>query len=132
MTTDGRLTRAYRPADQSAPQPRESIGALFTRVAAEVPDRDALVAGVADRGQRRRWSYAELEAEAGQAARALLARFEPGEHVAVWSLNRPEWVILQLGAALAGLVLVTVNPALRRDEVAYVLRQSRSAGVFYS
>ena len=52
--------------------------------------------------------------------------------MAVWSVNRPEWVVLQLGAALAGLVLVTVNPALRRGELAYVLRQSRSAGVFYS
>jgi fatty-acyl-CoA synthase len=157
VTNDGRLTSAYRPADhpgtQSAgtqrsggPRPgrlhtasprtasvaEESIGALFTRVVAEVPDRDALVAGVAEPAQRRRWTYRELAAEADQAARALLTRFEPGQHVAVWSVNRPEWVVLQLGAALAGLVLVTVNPALRRGELAYVLRQSGSAGVFYS
>ena len=46
--------------------------------------------------------------------------------------TRPEWVVLQLGAALAGLVLVTVNPALRRGELAYVLRQFRSAGMFHS
>ena len=132
VTNDGRLTSAYRPADYGGAQPGESIGALFTRVVAEVPDRDALVAGVADPAQRRRWTYRELAAEADQAARALLTRFEPGQHVAVWSVNRPEWVVLQLGAALAGLVLVTVNPALRRGELAYVLRQSRSAGVFYS
>jgi fatty-acyl-CoA synthase len=147
VTNDGRLTSAYRPADHPGRihpgalspgalppggQARESIGALFTRVVAEVPDRDALVAGVADPAERRRWTYRELAAEADRAARALLARFEPGQHVAAWSVNRPEWVVLQLGAALAGLVLVTVNPALRRGELAYVLRQSRSAGVFYS
>ena len=147
VTTDGRLTSAYRPADHPGAdhpgaqhpgalhpggQAGESIGALFTRVVAEVPDRDALVAGVADPAQRRRWTYRELAAEADRAARALLTRFEPGQHVAVWSVNRPEWVVLQLGAALAGLVLVTVNPALRRGELAYVLRQSRAAGVFYS
>jgi fatty-acyl-CoA synthase len=132
VTNDGRLTSAYRPADHPGAYPEESIGALFTRVAAEVPDRVALVAGVADPAQRRRWTYRELAAEADRAAQALLTRFQPGEHVAVWSVNRPEWVVLQLGAALAGLVLVTVNPALRRGEVAYVLRQSRSAGVFYS
>jgi fatty-acyl-CoA synthase len=137
VTNDGRLTSAYRPADHPGAlhpgdQAGESIGALFTRVVAEVPDRDALVAGVADPGQRRRWTYRELAAEADRAARALLTRFEPGQHVAVWSVNRPEWVVLQLGAALAGLVLVTVNPALRRGELAYVLRQSRAAGVFYS
>jgi len=101
-------------------------------VVAEVPDRDALVAGAADPAERRRWTYRELAAEAARAARALLTRFEPGQHVAVWSVNRPEWVVLQLGAALAGLVLVTVNPALRRGELAYVLRQSRAAGVFFS
>ena len=152
MTNDGRLSSAYRPADHPGTPPPgtghpgslhpgallpggqagESIGALFTRVVAEVPDRDALVAGVADPAGRRRWTYRELAAEADRAARALLTRFEPGQHVAVWSVNRPEWVVLQLGAALAGLVLVTVNPALRRGELAYVLRQSRSAGVFYS
>jgi fatty-acyl-CoA synthase len=147
VTNDGRLTSAYRPADHPGTQhpggqhpgglqpespAEESIGALFTRVVAEVPDRDALVAGVADPGQRRRWTYRELAAEADRSARALLTRFEPGQHVAVWSVNRPEWIVLQLGAALAGLVLVTVNPALRRGELAYVLRQSRSAGVFYS
>jgi fatty-acyl-CoA synthase len=142
VTNDGRLTSAYRPADHPGGlhpgallpggQAGESIGALFTRVVAEVPDRDALVAGVADPAGRRRWTYRELAAEADRAARALLTRFEPGQHVAVWSVNRPEWVVLQLGAALAGLVLVTVNPALRRGELAYVLRQSRAAGVFYS
>jgi fatty-acyl-CoA synthase len=132
VTNDGRLTSAYRPADHPGAQPAESIGALFTRVVADVPERDALVAGVADPAQRRRWTYRELAAEADRAARALLTRFDPGQHVAVWSVNRPEWVVLQLGAALAGVVLVTVNPALRRGELAYVLRQSRSAGVFYS
>src|SRR5204862_1187838 len=63
-------------------------------------------------------------------ARALLNRFDPGEHVAVWAPNIPEWVILELGAALAGVVLVTVNPAYRPAELAYVLRQSRAAGLF--
>jgi fatty-acyl-CoA synthase len=63
-------------------------------------------------------------------ARSLLTRFEPGEHVAVWAPNIPEWVILQYGAALAGLVLVTVNPAYTATELEYVLRQSRAAGLF--
>jgi fatty-acyl-CoA synthase len=37
--------------------------------------------------------------------------------------------MLEYGAALAGLTLVTVNPALRPAELGYVLRQSRSAGI---
>jgi fatty-acyl-CoA synthase len=50
--------------------------------------------------------------------------------VAVWAPNLPEWVLLQYGAALAGLVLVTVNPAYQAAELEYVLRQSRAAGLF--
>ena len=84
-----------------------------------------------DPAARRRWTYAELLTDSERVARALLARFRPGERVAVWAPNIPEWVLLEFGAALAGIVLVTVNPAFRRREVAYVLAQSRSAGLFY-
>jgi len=43
----------------------------------------------------------------------------------------PEWILVQMGAALAGLTVVTVNPALRRDEAAHVLRNSNAAAVFH-
>ena len=38
--------------------------------------------------------------------------------------------MLEFGAALAGVVLVTVNPGFRANELEYVLKQSRAAGVF--
>ena len=60
----------------------------------------------------------------------MRAHFEPGERVAVWAQNLPEWVMLEFGCALADVVLVTVNPAFRAHELAYVLKQSRAAGVF--
>ena len=59
------------------------------------------------------------------------ARFEKGDRVAVWAPNIPEWVLLEYGAGLAGVVLVTVNPAYQPKELEYVLRQSRSSGIFY-
>jgi fatty-acyl-CoA synthase len=68
---------------------------------------------------------------AEQSARALLTRFAPGEHVAVYAPNSAEWLLLELGAGLAGIVLVTINPACRARELDYVLRQSRSAGLFH-
>ena len=43
----------------------------------------------------------------------------------MWAPNLPEWLLLEYAAALAGLTLVTVNPALRPPELAYVLGQSR-------
>jgi len=127
MTT---VATSYWPADTSEPVLETTVGGVLRAAAAAGPDLLAMVAGVPDPAARRRWTYAELLAEAEQAARALTARFAPGERVAVWAPNLPEWVILEFAAGLAGLVLVTVNPALRPAELAYVLNQSGAAGIF--
>src|SRR5258708_15131713 len=37
--------------------------------------------------------------------------------------------MMEFGAAIAGVILVTVNPGLRSGEVEYILKQSRAAGV---
>jgi non-ribosomal peptide synthetase component F len=49
--------------------------------------------------------------------------------VAIWAANVPEWFFAEFGAALAGLTLVTVNPAYLAAELAHVLKQSRACGV---
>jgi fatty-acyl-CoA synthase len=48
----------------------------------------------------------------------------------VWADNIPEWVVLELAAGLAGITIVTVNPALRGEELAHVPGQSRAGGIF--
>ena len=106
-----------------------TLGALLAWAATTTPDRVALVAGVPDPAQRRQWTYAELYEASVRTAHALLHRFEPGERVAVWAPNIPEWIMMEFGAALAGLILVTVNPGFRGHEVEYVLNQSRAAGI---
>jgi fatty-acyl-CoA synthase len=124
------LTSSYWPADTSEPVLELTVGGLLRRAAADAPDRAALVAGVPDPAERQRWTYAELLEEAERVARALLDRFERGERVAVWAPNIPQWVLLELGAGLARVVLVTVNPAYRPAELQYVLGQSKAAGIF--
>ena len=109
-----------------------TLGDLLRTAAAEHPGRAALVAAGPDPAQRRSWTYTELLSEAERVARALLVRFRPGERVAVWAANCAEWVILQQGVSLAGLVLVTINPANRQLELDYVLQQSRAAGIFFT
>ncbi|MBN2568818.1 MAG: AMP-binding protein [Deltaproteobacteria bacterium] len=125
-----RLTESYWPADRSKPLVNKSIGQVARETAAKVPDRIALVEGVADTPNRRRWTYAQLLAESEKVAVALLTKFEPGERVAVWADNVPEWVLMQIGCALAKVTLVTVNPANRIREIEYLLGQSEAAGVF--
>ncbi|MGC9544663.1 class I adenylate-forming enzyme family protein [Streptomyces sp. UG1] len=130
------LTRSYRPADTTRPVLDLTIGEVLRGAASTAPDRLALVEiappgaalSGADRTDRT-WTYAQLLDDAEHAASWLTARFAPGEHIAVWAPNIPEWVILQYGAALAGQILVTVNPALRDAELEHVLSQSGAVGL---
>ena len=123
------LDISYWPADRSSPVRDTTVGSLLREAAQRTPDALALVAHEPD-GTRRTWSYAELLAESERVAAALCARFDPGERVAVWAPNIPEWILLEFGTALAGLVLVTVNPAYLPRELAFVLNQSGAAGIF--
>ncbi|WP_116368809.1 AMP-binding protein [Parahaliea mediterranea] len=106
-----------------------TLGELLAEAAAECPDKAALIAGVPDPAARRQWTYAELYADAQAVARALGEDFEQGERIALWAGNIPEWVVIEFGAALAGLVLVTVNPSFQARELQYVLTQSRASGL---
>ncbi len=125
------LTESFWPSQADGALLDTTCGDALRAAAAAKPDRVALVEGSADPAARRRWTYAELLADSERTACALLTKFEPGERIAIWSGNCPEWIILQFGIAIGGMVLVTVNPAYQRSELKYVLGQSRSVGVFY-
>jgi acyl-CoA synthetase (AMP-forming)/AMP-acid ligase II len=116
--------------DQSEPVLETTVGGALRQAVVGGGYRVALIEGGAVQAERRRWSFADLLRDAEHVARWLLGLFEPGEHVAVWAPNSPEWVLLEFGAALAGLTLVTVNPAYLAKELEYVLKQSGAAGLF--
>jgi fatty-acyl-CoA synthase len=125
------LSTSHVSADRSEPVLETTVGSVLREAAESDPDRVGLVASGPDIDSCRRWSFSELLEESEEVARALLGRFQPGEHVAVWAPNLPEWNLLQFGMGLAGLVLVPLNPAYRQAELSYALRQSRAAGIFY-
>lgn len=130
---------SYWPADTSRPLLDMTAGDALRQAAARAPGHCALVEVVPDgftsltaaSRTDRRWTYAELLAQSEQCACWLLSRYRPGDHVCLWAPNVPEWIILQYGAALAGMVLVTANPALRAEELRYVLRQSRAVALIH-
>ena len=122
-------TESYWPAEPG--EVRDvTVGDTLRHAAATVPERLALVDCVVDRAARRQWTWAQFLADAERAARALLARFAPGDRVAVWAPNSADWVVLQQGVVLAGMVLVALNPAYRAREMEYVLRQSGAVVLF--
>ena len=124
------LRESYFPAQHDEAVRDTTIGDVLLEAAAEDPDAAALVEARADGSIGRRWTYAELHRDAERLADALLSRFAPGERIAIWSPNSPEWAMLEFASALAGLTLVTMNPAYQARELAYVLQQSRGVGLF--
>jgi fatty-acyl-CoA synthase len=112
-----------------------TVGDLLDRRADELPQQEAVVyscypefGGALDI----RWTYQEYREQADRVARGLMALgLQKGDHIAVWAINLPEWILLEMGAAKAGLVLVTVNPALRASEVEYILKQGDVVALFF-
>ncbi len=111
---------------ETAPQPpyRDvTVGRLLSRLAAALPDRDALVYR-----EHPRYTFAALEQETRTVARGLMALgVEQGERVVLWATNVPEWVVLQFALAKIGAILVTANTSLRARDIDYALRQSEAA-----
>ena len=98
-----------------------TIGNVLEKTVSAQPHRDALVFPV--RGLR--WSWSEFGRRVERVARALIALgVARGEHVGIWSMNAPEWVVTQFAAARMGAVLVNVNPAYRLFELEDALRMA--------
>lgn len=124
------LTESYFPAQADDVILETTVGGVLRAQAALTPDTQALIEADMAGDLKRRWTYAQLLADSERLARALLSRYRPGERIAVWAPNIPEWVLLEYAAGLAGLTLVTANPAYRPRELQYVLEQSGSVGLF--
>ena len=125
LASDGRAR--WIPDEEEQPPLRGlTCGQLLDEAASAWPEREALVYSAYEpEGIDVRWSYAELRERARSTACALLGLgARPGERVALWATNLPEWFLVQFGAAYAGLVLVPLNPLYTRAEVAYVLRRA--------
>ncbi|MGH9173852.1 MAG: AMP-binding protein, partial [Vicinamibacterales bacterium] len=100
------------------------MGVLLRHLAEALPDNEALV--YSHRGLR--LTFRQLEDQARRLARGLMAHgVTRGDRVAVWATNVPEWVVLQFALAKIGAILVTVNTALRAQEIEYLLRQSEAS-----
>ncbi|API94040.1 MULTISPECIES: AMP-binding protein [unclassified Virgibacillus] len=74
-----------------------------------------------------RKTYQEFNKEVNQAAKGLMALgVGKGEHVAIWSDNKPEWLTTQFATGKMGAVLVTVNTNYQASELQYLLEQSEA------
>ncbi len=115
-------SRSYWHQVGATPLLGHTIDAHFRAIAARFPGHEAVVSVA----QSRRLSYAGLDAAVEAVARGLLAiGIGRGDRVGIWSTSNIEWVLLQLGTARIGAVLVNLNTALRIAELEHALRLAR-------
>jgi fatty-acyl-CoA synthase len=106
---------------------RKPIGEVFLETAAKFLQHPAVVSC----HQNVRLTWAGYAHEAQRTAAGLRALgLAPGDRAGLWATNCVEWVMLQFGCALAGVVLVNVNPAYRSHELSFVLRKSQMKALF--
>lgn len=111
-------------AEQSPPN-LARISDYVTWYAARTPKSEALVLGP------RRIDYAELARQVDALSRALLARgVRRGDRVATLSTPHPDFFTVFLATASIGAIWVGLNPRYRREELRYVLSDSRPSLVF--
>lgn len=89
---------------------------LLARTVERFPDKVATVF------HHRTLTFREIDSLSNALARALLGLgVEPGDRIALFSSNRPEYLITFEAASKVGAVITPINPAYREQEVAYQL-----------
>lgn len=96
-----------------------TLAELFDRSAERSPHADAFVI------DEHPVSYSEFQ-EFGRRAAAWLADqgISKGDRVAVWVVNRIEWLALLYGASILGIAIVSVNTRYRATELQHILSRS--------
>jgi long-chain acyl-CoA synthetase len=101
-----------------------NVAHLLEDSARHLAARPALVFG------ERSWAYADLDREAGRLAAGLAGLgLRPGERVCLHLGNRPEFVLAYYACQKLGLTPVALNVVFKRDEIAYIVRDSEAAAV---
>lgn len=97
-----------------------NLASAFEKSAQQNPQKTALFWG------DREYTYQELLTETAKVARYLRDKLEvkPGDRVALWLKNCPEFVPTLFGILQAGGVVVPVNNFLKPAEVSYILGDS--------
>ncbi|MEZ4331728.1 MAG: FadD3 family acyl-CoA ligase [Myxococcota bacterium] len=111
------MPASFRPA---------SLGTI-PRLVADSAIRHADRSALESENGRLSLDFAALGRIALRSARAFLAAgLAPGDRVAIWAPNSPEWIFAALGLQSVGGVLVPLNTRFKGGEAAYILNTSRA------
>jgi long-chain acyl-CoA synthetase len=95
--------------------------------------RDAILYRSGKQKDFTRWTYAYFTGECRRIGRGLLkAGLARGDRVVLWAENRPEWMAVWMGAAIAGLVIVPVDFLVSETECLNIIKITKAKAFFYS
>ena len=99
----------------------QTVGAVVREIAKSYPTMEAYV--YPEHNIRK--TYEQFDQETDHLAKAFMGMgIAKGEHVAIWSDNKREWLLSQFATGKMGAVLVTVNTNYQEKELEYLLNQS--------
>ena len=98
-----------------------TVGDLLDSMADKYPDHECVI--YHDMPFRK--TYREFRDLVNLTAKGFLKMgIKKGDHISIWSINYPEWLLTFFAAAKIGAVLVTVNTNYKIFEAEYLLKQS--------
>ncbi|MCW5550691.1 MAG: long-chain fatty acid--CoA ligase [Verrucomicrobiae bacterium] len=97
-----------------------NLALAFDTSARNRPDKPAMFWGETE------FSYATLRQQSLMVAQQLAVQFgvQPGDRVALWLKNRPEFIPALFGVLNTGAVVVPINNFLKPDEVSYIVQDA--------
>lgn len=100
-----------------------SIGELLDNTSSKFPTNVALV----DISKGVRYTYQEFQGLVNSLAKGFMRiGLEKGDHVALWSPNRWEWIVTQFALTKIGAILVSIDINTQLNQLEYLLKQSDS------
>ncbi|ORZ05866.1 acyl-CoA synthetase [Lobosporangium transversale] len=105
--------------DNIKPLCEEPIGTYWDRIVDRHGDKLGLVV---KHEENLHWSFRQFGEQVDSLCRGLYAAgLRKGDRIAVWMPNNSAWATLQYATAKSGIVLVTLNPAYRKQELLQTL-----------
>jgi long-chain acyl-CoA synthetase len=113
--------------------PNQNFAQLLEQVCRDHADKDAILYRCNQQKEFSRWTYSRFGEECRRVARGLLkAGLKKGDSAALWAENRPEWMSVWMGTAIAGICIVPVDFLASGQECLNIIKITRAKAFFYS
>ena len=113
--------------------PYENFARMIDVTSRNHAAKDAILYRSGKQREFTRWTYAKWGDECRRIARGLLASgLVKGDRVVLWAENRPQWMSVWMGTAIAGICIVPVDFLSTEQECLNIMKITRAKAFFYS